>query len=282
MATTNNEKPVWFVTGCSTGFGMELTKHLLQNGYRAVVTARKLADLAAFAGNDNALLLTLDVTEQGQVDAAVKAALARFGRIDVLVNNAGLGYFGSVEESEEDRVRWMFDVNVFGLGRMTTAVLPQMRKQRSGFIVNLSSVAGLRSFPALGYYNATKFAVEGLSEALWQEVEPLGIKVMLVEPSGFRTDWAGRSAAESPSGIADYLPTVGVKRDQLREQSGKQPGDPVRAVQAIVKAVESANPPHHLLLGNGAFKLAMAKLDELRTEFAEWEGVARGADFPRE
>ena len=283
MATNDsNAKPVWFITGCSTGFGMELAKHLLGNGYRAVVTARKTEDLGAFSGNPNALLLKLDVTVPAQVDAAVAAAVERFGRIDVLVNNAGLGYFGSVEESEEERVRWMFDVNVFGLGRMTSAVLPQMRKQKSGFIVNLSSIAGIRSFPALGYYNATKFAVEGLSEALWQEVEPLGIKVMVVEPSGFRTDWAGRSAAETPTRVADYAPTVGKKMQQLREYSGKQPGDPVRAVQAIVKAVESANPPHHLLLGNAACDLAAAKLDELKKDFAAWEAVSRGADSPKD
>ena len=281
MATTEN-KPVWFVTGCSTGFGMELAKHLLNNGYRAVVTARKTEDLAVFAGNPNALLLTLDVTVQAQVDAAVKAVHERFGRIDVLVNNAGLGYFGSVEESEEARVRWMFEVNVFGLGRMTSAVLPLMRAQKSGFIINLSSIAGIRSFPALGYYNATKFAVEGLSEALWQEVEPLGIKVMVVEPSGFRTDWAGRSAAETPTKFADYEASVGKKMQQLREYSGKQPGDPVRAVRAIVQAVESANPPHHLLLGNAAFDLAQAKLEELRKDFNAWEAVSRGADSPKQ
>ncbi len=275
-------KPVWFITGCSTGFGQELAKQLLQKDYRVVVTARKLADLAAFAENENALLLALDVTIQSQIDAAVKAAQARFGRIDVLVNNAGLGYFAAVEESEDERVRWMFDVNVFGLGRMIAAVLPQMRAQKSGCIVNLSSLAGFCGFPGLGYYNATKFAVEGLSDALCQEVEPLGIKVMVVEPSGFRTDWAGRSAAESPTRIADYEATAGVKRDQLREMSGKQPGDPVRAVQAIIKAVDSGNPPHHLLLGNAAYKLATAKLETLLAEFAAWESVARGADFPRE
>jgi len=277
-----SEKPVWFITGCSTGFGRELARHLLAQGYRSVVTARKPADLSEFEGVAGALILKLDVTVQEQVDAAIKAALEKFGRIDVLVNNAGLGYFGAVEESEEDQVRWMFEVNVFGLGRMIRAALPAMRKQRSGFIVNLSSIAGLHSFPGLGYYNATKFAVEGLSAALWQEVEPLGIRVMVVEPSGFRTDWAGRSANESREQIADYLPTAGAKRSQVRTDSGKQPGDPVLAVQAIVKAVESANPPHHLLLGNAAYKLAMAKVEELRAEFSAWEAVARGADFPKE
>jgi NAD(P)-dependent dehydrogenase (short-subunit alcohol dehydrogenase family) len=276
------EKPVWFITGCSTGFGRELARQLLERGYRTVVTARKHADLSDFEGVAGALVLKLDVTVQAQVDAAVKAALEKFGHIDVLVNNAGLGYFGAVEESEEDEVRWMFEVNVFGLGRMIRAALPAMRAQRSGCIVNLSSLAGIYSFPGLGYYNATKFAVEGLSGALAQEVEPLGIKVMVVEPSGFRTDWAGRSANESREQIADYLPTAGLKRSQVRAASGKQPGDPVRAVQAIVKAIESGNPPRHLLLGNAAFNLAMAKVDELRAEFSAWEAVARGADFPKE
>jgi NAD(P)-dependent dehydrogenase (short-subunit alcohol dehydrogenase family) len=277
----SGEKPVWFITGCSTGFGRELARHLLACGYRTVVTARNPDDLGELAGQENALVLRLDVTDQSQVDAAVKAAEDRFGRIDVLVNNAGLGYFAAVEESEEDQVRWMFDVNVFGLGRMIRAVLPGMRKKRSGFIVNVSSIGGLRSFPGVGYYNATKFAVEGLSEALWQEVEPLGIKVMIVEPSGFRTDWAGRSASESAQQIDDYAATAGARRSQLRAISGKQPGDPVRAVQAIVKAVESAEPPHRLLLGNAAYDLAMAKIAELGSEFSVWEDVARGADFPK-
>lgn len=157
-----------------------------------------------------------------------------------------------------------------------------MRKRQSGFIVNISSRAGICGSPAVGYYNATKFAVEGLSEALWQEVEPLGIKVMLVEPSGFRTDWAGRSANESKHQIADYAATAGKSRAHLRADSGKQPGDPVRAAQAIIKAVESASPPHHLLLGNDAFEGAMAKVEALRKEFSAGEAVARAADFPKQ
>ena len=199
----------------------------------------------------------------------------------MLVNNAGIGYFAAVEESEEKEVRRMFEINVFGLSRMIHAVLPGMRQRRQGFIVNFSSIGGLRSFPSVGYYNATKFAVEGLSEALWQEVEPLGIKVMLIEPSGFRTDWAGRSANESKRQIADYEATAGAWRKQVRAISGKQPGDPVRAAQAIVKAVESPKPPHHLLLGNDAYHGATAKLAELRQEFSAWKTVARGADFPK-
>jgi NAD(P)-dependent dehydrogenase (short-subunit alcohol dehydrogenase family) len=286
MATKNEksvitEKPVWFITGCSTGFGRELAKHVLERGYRAVVTARNPDDLKELSAKGEALVLKLDVTNQGQIDAAIKAAEDKFGRIDVLVNNAGIGYFAAVEESEEDQVRRMFEINVFGLSRMIHAALPGMRKYRKGFIVNFSSIGGLRSFPSTGYYNATKFAVEGLSEALWQEVEPLGIKVMLVVPSGFRTDWAGRSANESKRQIDDYAATAGAWRSRVRAISGKQPGDPVRAAHSIVKAIESPNPPHHLLLGNDAYEAAMAKLEELRKDFSAWEAVSRGADFPK-
>jgi NAD(P)-dependent dehydrogenase (short-subunit alcohol dehydrogenase family) len=276
------EKPVWFITGCSTGFGRELAKHVLKLGYHTVVTARVPAAIEDFSVHDNALILKLDVTDRSQVEAAIKAAEDKFGHIDVLVNNAGIGYFAAVEESEEDQVRKMFEINVFGLSRMIHVALPAMRKRRQGVIVNVSSIGGLRSFPALGYYNATKFAVEGLSEALWQEVEPLGIKVMLVEPSGFRTEWAGRSANESQHQIDDYKATAGKWLSQIRDVSGKQPGDPVRAAQAIVEAVESDQPPHRLLLGNDAFEGAMAKLADLQKEFLAWESVSRAADFPKE
>ena len=277
---TLSEKPVWFITGCSTGFGRQIATHVLELGYRTVVTSRDPEDISDLAELGNALVLKLDVTDRTQAESAVKAALDHFGCIDVLVNNAGIGYFAAVEESDEQEVRKMFDVNVFGLSRMIHIVLPGMRKRRQGFIVNLSSIAGLRSFPALGYYNSTKFAVEGLSEALWQEVEPLGIKVMLVEPSGFRTDWAGRSANETEHQIADYADTADKNIRQLRAVSGNQSGDPTRAAVAIVQAVESPNPPHRLLLGNDAYDGAISKLDELRAEFIEWEAVSRGADFP--
>ena len=280
--SATSEEPVWFITGCSTGFGRELAKHVLERGYRTVVTARKPYEVKDLAAKGEALVLKLDVTDQGQINAAIKAAEDKFGRIDVLVNNAGIGYFAAVEESEEKEVRRMFEINVFGLSRMICATLPGMRRRRQGFIVNFSSVGGLRSFPSVGYYSATKFAVEGLSEALWQEVEPLGIKVMLVEPSGFRTDWAGRSANESKRQIDDYAATAGAWRKQVRAISGKQPGDPVRAAYAIVKAVESPKPPHHLLLGNGAYEGATAKLEALRKDFSAWEMVSRGADFPKE
>ena len=282
-ATTSNitEQSVWFVTGCSTGFGHELAKQLLGRGNNVVVTARNTHALTEFAGQENALVQKLDVTDPTEITAAVQAAEARFGRIDVLVNNAGIGYFAAVEEGEDTEIRRMFDINLFGLAAVTRAVLPGMRKRRHGFIVNFSSIGGLRSFPAIGWYNATKFALEGLSEALWQEVEPLGIRVMLVEPSGFRTDWAGRSADESKAQIPDYATTAGAGRAGVRAASGKQAGDPVRAAEAIIKVVEGPKPPHHLLLGNDAYDGAIAKLADLRTDFANFEAVSRGADFPK-
>jgi NAD(P)-dependent dehydrogenase (short-subunit alcohol dehydrogenase family) len=275
------EPPVWFITGCSTGFGLELAKQAIEHGHRTVMTARDPSELEGYGATDKVLVLKLDVTQPDQVAAAVKAAEARFGGIDVLVNNAGIGYFAAIEEGEVAQVRKMFEVNVFGLTAMIQAVLPGMRKRRSGCIVNLASLGGLRGFPALGQYNATKFAVVGLSDALRQEVEPLGIRVMVVEPSGFRTDWAGRSAHESTHQIDDYMATAGNVRIQVRASSGHQPGDPVRAAKAIVKAVASGKPPHHLLLGNAAFEGAMAKLDELRKDFTAGEAVARAADFPK-
>jgi len=278
----NTEKPVWFITGCSTGFGRELANQTLARGFRVVVTARKPEEVEALAATGEALVLKLDVTKQSEINAAIKAAEKKFGGIDVLVNNAGIGYFAAIEEGEDKEVRRMFEINVFGMSRMIQGVLPGMRARRKGFIINVSSLAGLRSAPALGFYNATKFAVEGLSGALFQEVEPLGIKVMVVEPSGFRTDWAGRSANESKKQIADYAKTAGEWRREIRADSGKQPGDPVRAVKALIAAVESAQPPRHLLLGNDAYEGAMAKLEELRKDFSAVEKIARGADFPKE
>ena len=276
----NNGKPVWFVTGCSTGFGRELVRQLLDAGYPTVVTARKTEDLKDFSGHAGALILRLDVTDQAQVEAAVQAAEAHFGRIDVLVNNAGIGYFGSVEESEDAEVRRMFEINVFALGRMTSATLPVMRRQRSGTIINIASLAGIRPSAGLGYYNATKFAVIGLSGALQQEVAPLGIRVIVVEPSGFRTDWAGRSANESPRRFADYQSSAWLKCEQLRAWSGKQPGDPVRAAQAIIAAAEMPEPPHHLPPGVAAFELSVAHFEKMRQNFLAQESVARNVDAP--
>jgi len=277
-----SEKKVWFITGCSTGFGRELAKHLLENDYRVVVTARdadKVDDLVKI-NKENALAINLDVTDKAQVAHAVAKAEEHFGAIDVLVNNAGFGYFGAIEESDEAEVRSMFETNFWGLAEMTRAVLPKMREEKSGTIVNISSIGGLVGFPGVGFYNATKFAVNGFSEALQKEVAPLGIKVITVEPSGFRTDWAGRSANDATNKIEDYAETAGANQAAIRGYSGNQPGDPVRAAKAIVEAVESANPPLNLLLGRAALKNARLKLETLKQDFDAWAEVTEGADFP--
>jgi len=276
-------KKVWFITGCSTGFGRELAKEILKEGYRAVVTARKLEDIKDIVADfpDTAIALKLDVTKPADIEAAVNAALEKFGQIDVLVNNAGIGYFGAIEESEEEEVRRMFEINFFGLAAMTKAVLPYMRKRRSGHIVNIASIGGLVSFPTVGFYNATKYAVDGYSEALSKETAPLGIKVTVIAPSGFRTDWAGRSAQNSPIVIEDYASTAGANKNNIRGYSGNQPGDPERAAKAIVAAVEAENPPLRLLLGAAALKGARNKLDQLKKDFDTWEKTTVEADFPK-
>ncbi len=275
---------VWFITGCSTGFGRALATELLQQGYNVVVTARKTKDVEDIvaAHPDKAVAIQLDVTKKAEIAAAVEKALEHFGKIDVLVNNAGIGYFGAVEESEEEEVRRMFEINFFGLGNMINAVLPSMRKQKSGHIVNVASVGGLVSFPGIGYYNATKYAVDGLSESLSKEVAHLGIKVTVICPSGFRTDWAGRSANNTKVQIADYAPSARQNSDTIRSNSGLQPGDPIRAAKAIIKAVEAENPPLRLLLGVAALKNARIKLDLLKANYDAWAETTEGADFPAE
>lgn len=272
---------VWFITGCSTGLGRALATAVLEGGGRAAVTARDpgtVADLVARHG-DRALALALDVTDSGRVAEAVKEAEAAFGRIDVLVNNAGYGYLAAVEEGEEDEVRALFDTNFFGLAEVTRAVLPGMRARRSGHIVNVSSIGGLAAFGATGYYHATKFAVEGLSESLAAEVAPLGIKVTIVEPGGFRTNWSGPSMRQSATVLDDYAETAGARRASTLATYGHQPGDPDRAAEAIIGAVRAEEPPLRLLLGRSAYDIATARLDTLRAGFEGWRDVTLGADF---
>jgi len=275
---------VWFITGCSTGFGRDLAQLVLGLGYKAAVTSRNTDDVKDIADKypATAMAIKLDVTKPTEIKEAVQQAMEKFNQIDVLVNNAGIGYFGAIEESEEDEVRRMFEINFFGLANLTKEVLPGMRKQRHGHIVNISSIGGLVAFPAVGFYNATKFAVTGYSEALAKEVSHLGIKVTVVAPSGFRTDWAGRSANNSKIVIDDYSPTAHANKDTIRGYSGNQPGDPVRAVKAIVKAVESDNPPLRLLLGKGALKGIRNKIAELQKDIETWEEVTIDADHPKE
>ncbi len=212
---------------------------------------------------------------------AVEKAERAFGRIDVLVNNAGYGYLAAVEEGEDREVRAMFDANFFGLIDMTKQVLPGMRARRHGHIVNISSVGGLVAGATAGYYNATKFAVEGLSEALAKEVEPLGIRVTLIEPGPFRTDWAGRSLKQTATPLEDYTGTAGARRALIAGNSGKQPGDPARAAAAIMSVVESPSPPLRVLLGRPALELARAKLGAMTDSIAQWEALTLGADFPQ-
>ncbi|MEN2785986.1 oxidoreductase [Sphingomonas qilianensis] len=273
--------PVWFITGCSTGFGRDLARLVLDRGWRAVVTARgrdRVADLVE--GNANALALDLDVTDAAQIAAAVAAAHDRFGQIDVLVNNAGYGYQATSEEGDAAEIRAQFDTNVFGLFALTRAVLPIMRAQRSGNIVNFTSLAGFVGLPGSGYYAASKHAVEGWSDALLAEVAPLGIGVTCVEPGPFRTDWAGRSLRQTPSTIDDYAATAAARMDGTKAYSGAQPGDPVRAGEAIIAAVERAVPPRHLVLGKFAFETVTSKLRERLAAIEADRALSLSADFP--
>ena len=277
-----NKNKVWFITGCSTGFGRELAKIILGKGWNAVVTARNIEQVKDIVeGYENtSLLLKLDVTDKYNVVSAVAEAEARFGKIDVLVNNAGYGYFSSIEEGEDEKIRAQFDTNVFGLVNMIQAVLPGMRTKRYGYIVNFSSIGGLVGFTATGFYHATKFAVEGLSESLAKEVASLGIKVLVVEPGPFRTDWAGRSTSNTPVQIADYADTVGVRMTASKDRSGKQQGDPVRGCEAIIEAIENGNDHLRLLLGKMAYDLAIEKMDTMKENFGALKELSLSADFP--
>jgi len=277
-----NAQPVWFITGCSTGFGRELAKLVIARGWRAVVTARdraKVADLAEGAP-DQVLALSLDVTDASQIAQAVSETAKTFGRIDVLVNNAGYGYQSSVEEGEDDKIRAQFDANVFGLFALTRAVLPVMRAQRSGHVLNVTSVAGFVGFPASGYYAATKHAVEGFSDALSAEAGPLGIRVTCIEPGPFRTDWAGRSLIQTPSTIADYAETAGARLKATAEKSGTQAGDPVRAGEAMIRVTEIDNPPRHLVLGAWGYEAVTTRLKQRIAEIEAWRDTSLGADYP--
>jgi len=279
---TQNTDPVWFITGCSTGFGRELAQLVIKRGWRVVVTARdraKVADLAEGAG-DRVLALSLDVTEAGLIAASVGAAQEKFGRIDVLVNNAGYGYQSSIEEGEEDKIRAQFDANVFGLFALTRAVLPVMRAQTSGHILNITSVAGFVGFPASGYYAATKHAVEGFSDSLAAEVGPLGIRVTCIEPGPFRTDWAGRSLVQTASTIPDYADTAGARLKATSEKSGTQAGDPVRAGEAMIRVTEMEDPPRHLVLGAWGYDAVTNRLKQSLAEIEAWREISLGADYP--
>jgi NAD(P)-dependent dehydrogenase (short-subunit alcohol dehydrogenase family) len=255
----------WLITGCSTGFGRLLAQAALDRGDQVVATARNPATLSdmAKAFPKTARTIALDVTKAGAADKAVALAADAFGGLNILVNNAGFGFVGAIEEATPDEYRPMFETNVFGLLETTRAALPALRKTGAGGrIVNMSSGAGIKGLQGSGHYNATKFAVEGISEALAQEVAPFGIAVIIVEPGPFRTDFLGRSISVAKMEMPEYATTAGVFRTYRANNDGKQVGDPNKAIKVMLKAIDSDKPPLHLPLGARAYGVARAKISE--------------------
>ena len=277
-----SESKVWLITGCSTGFGRHIAQKAIEAGYKVVVTARnvqQVTDLVA-GHEDQVIALPLDVTSSEQIRNVVDRTIEKFNRIDVLVNNAGIGYFSSVEESVEEETRKMFEVNFWGLMHVTNAVLPHMRSQKSGHIINFSSIGGLASFPTLGYYHATKYAVEGISESLSQELKPFNIHVTLIEPSGFRTDWAGRSSVKTETSIPELKESiVGQMLQGIELGVGQENGDPAKAADAVIKVVETTEPPLRLLLGQQAYDTATYKFNSLLASIEQWKETTINADY---
>lgn len=272
---------IYFITGTSSGFGRALAEAALERGEQVVLAARKLADVedlnAQYKGN--ALAVKLDVTNADERQTAVSAALEKFGRVDILANIAGVGSLGALEEFSSEQIRQQFEVNFFGVLEMTRAILPVMREQRSGHILNLTSIGGLASVGGFALYCATKFAVEGFSEALRDEVKPLGIKLTIVEPGAFRTEFAGASNVRPANEIDDYKPVIEPIREYLYGNDGKQPGDPRKAALAMIEAVEASEPPLRLMLGADAFGLWKKKRAEMEAEFSEWREVGTNTAF---
>jgi NAD(P)-dependent dehydrogenase (short-subunit alcohol dehydrogenase family) len=282
MTPQTSFKRVWMITGASRGMGAEITAAALAQGDAVVATARKSSAVTNALGSQPGLLaVDLDVTSESAAHQAVKLAMEHFGRIDVLVNNAGYGLAGAVEETSAEEVRSIFDTNVMGLLNVTRAVLPQMRSQRSGHVINMSSLGGYRVGAGFGVYGATKFAVEGLSEALHAELSALGIHVTVVEPGYFRTDFLDSSSAmEAKDVIADYAETAGKVRVSASAFNGRQPGDPKRLAQALLTLVSAANPPLRLQLGTDALARVREKHAFVEQELKTWETLSRSTDFP--
>ena len=280
MEKTVAQTRTWLVTGCSSGLGRALCERLLERGERVVATARNVSTIADLKdrGPGKAITLALDVTDQASIDTAVKQALAETGGIDVLVNNAGYGLVGALEEVDEDAVRQAFDANVYGVYRLTRALLPHMRVRGSGRILNVSSMAGFVAGPGFTFYSATKFAVEGMTEAFAQEVAPFGIKVTLVEPGPFRTDFRSRSMQSAPA-MEIYADTVGKFRKMLHDTDGKQPGDPRRAADAMIAVADSPSPPLRLPLGEVCLNAMRAKLGRVAADLDAWEKVSLATSF---
>lgn len=278
---TNSDTKVWLITGCSSGLGRSLTEAVLQKGDHVVATARKPEQLDELVQQypETIYPVRLDVANPQQIQAAIESALTAYDRIDVLVNNAGYAAMGAIEELSDDTVRQQFDTNFFGALNLTRAVLPIMRKQHSGHILNVSSFVGVAAFGGAGIYSATKFALEGASEALAQEVKPLGIRVTLIEPGSFRTNGPGRSLVVPEHLIADYAETSGKLIDAIRASNGKQPGDPAKAAIAMIQVVESDDPPLRLALGEDAVNGIAQKLDAMKSELEAWKSVSTSTAF---
>lgn len=278
----SNKNKVWFITGSSTGFGRLLAEEVLELGYKVVATARNTDTVKDLEEKypERALALRLDVTKDEDVESSVEKTLERFGAIDVLVNNAGYGLGGGIEEPSMEQIRNQYETNIFGVIRMMRKVLPLMREQKSGHILNLSSVVGITSFASIGYYSSTKFAVESLSEALSKEVEHLGIKVTLIEPGGFRTDFAGRSFIQPANRIDDYVTTERI--DQIGDYDKKQPGDPIKAVKAMIDITEIENPPLRLPLGADAIQNIEEKLESVQKDVNEYREIAENTAVDEE
>lgn len=278
----NTNRQVWLITGCSSGIGRDLALEVLERGGFVAVSARNTAAVADIVERfpNSAIAVTLDVCKQSDIDAAFTETLERFGKIDVLVNNAGYGYLSAIEEGDNEQLRTMFETNFFGLLSMTQKVLPFMRERRSGRILNISSQAGLMGNPGTGFYSSSKYAVEGLTEALSKEVAPFGIKVSSIQPGPFRTDWAGRSMKSNSSGLADYDEHVSSRINMIGEIDGHQPGDPKRAAAVIADVAEMENPPAQLLLGSVVLDTYKQKLAELSDQIDHYESITRSADYP--
>ena len=276
-----NTNKVWFITGSNSSFGRSLTEAVLAKGDNVVATTRHPEEIQDLVEQypDTVKAVTLDITKSEEISKAIDTALSTFGQVDVLVNNAGFGTLGAVEEIEDEQVRKQFEVNCFGTLNLTKALLPHFRQKKSGHILNVSSVGGFTSFPGTGIYSATKFAIEGYSEALAKEITPLGIKLTLVEPGAFRTEFAGDSLATPENPIDDYEETAHKFVKQQEEMSGEQPGDPDKAAQAMIKVVESDNPPMRLVLGEDALKGVRQKIETFQQELKEWEDVTLSTSF---
>jgi NAD(P)-dependent dehydrogenase (short-subunit alcohol dehydrogenase family) len=279
-----SEKGNFLITGAGSGFGRALATEAVSSGYSVIGTVRNEAARQEFGAMDaaRARAIVLDVTDFAAIGPKVAQAERDVGPIDVLVNSAGYGHEGTLEESSLEEMRRQFDVNVFGAVAMIKAVLPFMRKRRRGHIINITSMAGYVGLAGIPYYTGSKFALEGISEVLANEVRGFGIKVTAVAPGAFRTDWAGRSMIRSPRSIADYDLLFDPIRRAREEKSGQQAGDPARAARAILKAVEAKDPPMHLLLGNDALRLVREKLNSLGKEIDTWESVTRSTEYAQE